>query len=350
MAIAMVKTQVDGGDILAADWNTEFLNIINNAVSLVSPLLGDLALGGFNLTGLSAGSVGSPSLSFTGDTNTGIYSRTADTLNGSAGGVLACEFGASWILAAAPEDNRTNTVDVVGIVRSTTSGSPAASIGVGVQFDAESADENPCPFGRVDFAAADVTAGSEDTYFDVLLRVAGAALTSAYRFQSTDAFKVIFTHANSGDSTYTLPNQSDTLVGRVTTDTLTNKTLTSPSIGGATITGAAPASPAANVLYTDSIIKGWCYLTGATWTIQADLNVTSITDNGTGDFTINWATPFADAKYAVVATGTDPSQGIVVSEDTTTPKSTTVVRMLVRRASTEVAFDKAVSVIAIGNM
>lgn len=42
---------------------------------------------------------------------------------------------------------------------------------------------------------------------------------------------------NAGASTLTLPTSTDTLVGLATTDTLTNKTLTSPTINGATISG-----------------------------------------------------------------------------------------------------------------
>ena len=48
---------------------------------------------------------------------------------------------------------------------------------------------------------------------------------------------VISSIVNTG--TLTLPTSTDTLVGRATTDTLTNKTLTSPTITGATLTTSA---------------------------------------------------------------------------------------------------------------
>ena len=127
------------------------------------------------------------------------------------------------------EDSRTNTVDVVSTLRATTTGTPAASIGVGQLYQAESADENPSDFGQLEFVASDVGSGTEDTHLQVLLRVAGAALTSCYRFVATGAFNAIFTHANTAARTYTLQNSSDTLVGRDTTDTLTNKTISGAS-------------------------------------------------------------------------------------------------------------------------
>lgn len=352
MALSRVKVW-SGGILLSADLNAEFNNILNNALSLISPLTGDLAFGGNRLTGLSLGTAGGPALQFTGDTDTGIYSSGANAVDVATAGIQAASFGASFLLRAAPEDSRTNSVDVAGIIESTTSGTPAAGIGVGLQFNAESGDENPCPFGRLDFCATDITAGSEDTYYDILLRVAGAALTSVYRFAATGAFKAIVTHANSADRTYTLPNATTTFVGTDTTQTLTNKTLTSPTINtgvlaGATISGAAPASPVANTLYSDSVVKGWLQTSAAgAWTIDDDLNVSSITDNGTGDLTINWATAFATANYACVSSNRDSVAHFIYE----TAKTTTTVRLVVNDVGSVLADPGVgINVIAIGDM
>lgn len=108
-------------------------------------------------------------------------------------------------------DARTNTVDVPVTITSTTSDTPAAGIGVGILLRAESADENPSSFGQIEAVAADVGAGTEDTYFQLLTRVAGAALAATYRFIATAANKAILTHANSADRTYTLPDATGTI-------------------------------------------------------------------------------------------------------------------------------------------
>jgi len=76
---------------------------------------------------------------------------------------------------------------------------------------------------------------------------------------------------------------------------------TAPSIANPTITGDAPATPTANVLYRDLIPKGWVQFTVAAGIVD-DVNVSSITDTGAGDWTVNWATAFANANYAVSVT------------------------------------------------
>ena len=111
-------------------------------------------------------------------------------------------------LVIATQDSRTATVDAALTVRSTTSGTPAAGIGTGILLQAESADETPSDVGQVEAAFSDVSAGTEDSYLQILLRVAGAALTACWRFAATAAFKGILTHANTADRTYTFPNAS----------------------------------------------------------------------------------------------------------------------------------------------
>ena len=216
MALTRVKIWISGEILTHTDLNGEFDNFINNASSLFSPFTSNIDAGGFRLTALGAGSLGSPSLQPTGDTNTGIWFSAADTLDVSTGGSRAAQLGASWLLAASPEDSRTDSVDVVGEIRSTTSSAPAAGIGTGVKFTAESTDENPSDVGEIDFVFSDVSAGSEDSRMDVLLRTAGAALGARYRFQATGAFNGIFTHANTAVRTYTFPD-NDLTIGAAAT-------------------------------------------------------------------------------------------------------------------------------------
>jgi hypothetical protein len=51
------------------------------------------------------------------------------------------------------------------------------------------------------------------------------------------------------------------------------------------------------------IAKAWVNFNGVgTPAIRASFNVSSITDNGTGDYTLNFTTAMPDANYSVVAT------------------------------------------------
>ena len=57
---------------------------------------------------------------------------------------------------------------------------------------------------------------------------------------------------------------------------------------------------------SDNVINGsakaWVNFNGTgTVAIRASYNVSSITDNGTGDYTVNFTNAFADANYAITA-------------------------------------------------
>ena len=102
------------------------------------------------------------------------------------------------------------------------------------------------------------------------------------------------------NSSYTvsLPAAAGTLVTTDGTQTLTNKTLTSPTLTTpnidsaqfATVSGTAPLYAA----------RAWVNFNGTgVVAIRASGNVTSITDNGTGDYTLNFTTAMPDANYSV---------------------------------------------------
>jgi len=101
--------------------------------------------------------------------------------------------------------------------------------------------------------------------------------------------------------------------------TLRVTTVTNPSGGQPTIAGLA---------------KAWVNFNGTgTPAIRASLNVSSITDNGVGDYTVNFTNALEDANYAVVGIGrrnggaSNSGYGPVVSISGANDPTTTTLRL-----------------------
>lgn len=82
--------------------------------------------------------------------------------------------------------------------------------------------------------------------------------------------------------------------------------------------------------YHPSAAKCWV-VWGTTTTIDASYNMTSITDNGAGDWTLTIATDFSSANYVAVSTSYDaPTDDLLVAPafSTATAKAAGVIRLI----------------------
>jgi hypothetical protein len=101
-------------------------------------------------------------------------------------------------------------------------------------------------------------------------------------------------------------------------------------VAAARITGALNATGSAPIY----ACRAWVNFNGTgTVAIRASGNVSSITDNGTGDYTVNFATAMEDANYSFVGTPShsSASTSMLVESDTTVP-TTSAVRFFVMNA------------------
>ena len=125
-----------------------------------------------------------------------------------------------------------------------------------------------------------------------------------------------------------------TITGAATlATTVANPTFTTPNINSAqfaTVSGTAPIYPC----------RAWVNFNGTgTVAIRASGNVTSITDNGVGDYTVNFTTALTDANYAPAALLNGGSGGNVMAPYTTIAPTTSAYRLGTRRTDTFVAAD-----------
>jgi hypothetical protein len=84
------------------------------------------------------------------------------------------------------------------------------------------------------------------------------------------------------------------------------------------------------------IAKAWVNFDGTTATpstIRSSYNVSSITNNGTGDYTVNFATPMADGNYSVSGSASAAIGQLIMSPDSAAQMTTASCRIYVSNTS-----------------
>lgn len=137
-------------------------------------------------------------------------------------------------------------------------------------------------------------------------------------------------------------NSTMTLAGQLTLDGTNNGILS----------GGAPANPVANVMYKESIVKGWALVSvsGGTPSITTSHNVSGITDGGVGLLTVTWNTDFSSANYCTTGTarGVAGSNHLIVAVDDAVAPTAGAIKLTCYTGGNAAADPTAWNVSAIG--
>lgn len=101
---------------------------------------------------------------------------------------------------------------------------------------------------------------------------------------------------------------------------------TNAEVAAGTDTDRVPSVSAMNS--HTGIVKAWVHFDGSgTVSIKASKNVSSITDNGTGDYTLNFSSNLADANYTITGSADGNGGNLIVNKRTATALSVSAARI-----------------------
>jgi hypothetical protein len=138
----------------------------------------------------------------------------------------------------------------------------------------------------------------------------------------------------------------------ITTAEIAGSAVTTAKINDANITYGKLST---SVTEADNVAKrtakAWVNFDGTTnvagnCTIRGDFNVSTVADNGTGDYTINFSAPMSDANYAFATHGFDPTLDAFVNSWGIGPsftQSTSSIRLRCTNDSSAVGFVSDIS-------
>tara|TARA_R100000329_G_scaffold112800_1_gene92579 strand:+ start:26 stop:1222 length:1197 start_codon:yes stop_codon:yes gene_type:complete len=296
--------------------NLKIRNSSNNGFTTIGPVdtpnLGLLTLSGGTMTGQLLGDdgsvAGSPAYAFDNDTDTGMFRFGANDLGFSTGGTQRVGLTSDGL----------HLLNDLPIMFQTTGNrdphvalKPPSSLSSTVTFTLPATDGSNGDViktdgsGNLSFTTLS-TAGTALTGNTLASNITASSLTSVGTLTSLTVSGSItgsIASSNISGSLFTLGSTSITRGSTHSTITVTNSRASNfqDSAGN---NGSTP------VQIQQGRAKAWVNFDGTgTVSIRDDFNVSSIVDNGTGDYAINFSTAMANSNYAAVVTHNHDSPG-----------------------------------------
>lgn len=310
-------------------------NVIQMVDYFVSPTLVNATISG-QFTA-EAGSVSAPSITTTGDLNTGIYFPAADSIAITQGGVQAIQVDSSGNICIGSENSPTTKLDVYGggLFRGVLTGLDAIKLGANTSAPSTTDSfiyrpaNNTLAFGtasteqvRIDSSGnvgIGTTAPANKMHVQVT-NLVGSGVTSVLRLDhqasaspssgiGVGAEFAVETAAGNTEVGATIEAIATSVTSTSENFDLSFKTMTSGAAASEkvrmTSTGLFQFNSGYGSVATAYGCRAWVNFDGTAVTIgsgRANGNVNSITDNGTGDYTINFTNAMPNANYAAIAT------------------------------------------------
>ena len=294
MAIARVKTWSSGEVLTASDLNAEYNNILNNPIDLWSPAGKAADFNGFEVI-------------MDADADTSITADTDDRLDFRLGGVDLFIFNGTTTSCV-------NGLTLFGTATGTNAYIRANGSDANTAIDLRDANGNELiKTAAVASAVSEVSftnaatgnparihaTGETNVSLQIEPKGSGTVLMTDGTDTTKKASMVLSAISTATTRTITMPDANvDLQYSRAASDTVAGgiEIAIQSEMEAGSDTGRA-VTPGRQQFHP-SAAKGWVQGSMAA-ADGASYNVASITDNGTGDFTVNWATDFSSANYAV---------------------------------------------------
>jgi hypothetical protein len=306
-----------------ADTTTGLLKIRNSANSawvtvgtLASANLGLLSLGGGTMTGAlladDSGTAALPAISFDGDSDTGIFRAGANEL------------------AAATNGTQRLTVDSSGrlLIGTSTARSNFFNSSATAQVQIEGTDADNSAIASINVAN---NAGGGRIY---LAKGRGGSIGSNTVVQNADTLGIITFQGNDGTEFVSGAEIEAFVDGAPGANDLPTALKFSTTADGASSPterfrvsndgSFSSVIPGGSTLYPSFDCRAWVNFNGTgAVAIRGSGNVSSITDNGTGDYTVNFTTAMPDANYTLVCSASNDGYNTGTCHATPTSTFTT---------------------------